>query len=74
MRTVKDTALIKTTKNRSANGVEQLVLQSRRKREFFKFENKELIEYDCTKYKYKQVVLTNEEKDVANSFHPVCRD
>ena len=54
--------LIQVTKLRSNQSQSKIVIEDNLNREFFRFENKRLVEYDCTKYIGSSIYLTDEEK------------
>ena len=51
-------------RNSLRGGPQKLVLEDEGQREFFRFQNGKIIEYDLTKINGKQVVLTEEENEV----------
>jgi len=64
MRKFDETKRLDSARNRSTAGIrkETIVLKNNSKREFFKFEKGQLVEYDLTKYNNRRIVLEEEEK------------
>lgn len=69
MRNLRETQQLTTAKDNSSNGRQtKTIVKTPSKREFFRFEDGRVIEYDLTFYNSRPVALTDEEKQVANSF------
>lgn len=68
VRSHRDKKKIQVAKENAVKEQQKLILESRRKREFFRFENQDLIEYDCTRYRGREVRLTAEEKRANEAF------
>lgn len=65
MRPANESKKYRATKELSQrNGKAKLIIESRRKREFFRFEDGELVEYDLTKLNGNQISLTSLEREV----------
>ena len=58
----------KTKENVVNNRPHILIFKNYSKREFFKFINHQLIEYDLTRCKGKNIVLTKEEQETSRFF------
>lgn len=65
-RTINEAKELKMIKNDShkSQSVKKIVIQNRKKREFFCYENGVLQEFDCSKYKGYPIQLTEEEIQV----------
>jgi len=61
--------MIKRVKQQSQQNPSTLTLETRRQREFLRYEDGSLIEYDLTKAKGKQIVLTAEEIEGLREFY-----
>jgi len=61
---VKQIAEAKMNSRRDGHAV--VLLKNRFRREFLRYENGELVEYDCSRYRGNKVELTREEEDVIN--------
>jgi hypothetical protein len=68
MRSLEEKKQIKVVKTRSSGCEQQLILETPSKREYFRFQDKRVVEYDLTKMNGNQVRLTNEEKSAGEEF------
>lgn len=68
-RTVQAKRQISEAKKKSrGDKVSKLIVKTRSRREFFRFENGELVEYDLTRYKGKDIELSPAELDGMQQF------
>lgn len=64
MRNLTEKKQLDSAKEKSQqSGKETIIFNNKMKREFFKFEDGSLVEFDLTKYKGKQIKLTEEESN-----------
>ena len=64
MRNLRDRKRIETARNRSiSENRDKLVIADQNKREFFRFESGEMVEYDLTKYNGTKIEYTDEEQE-----------
>ena len=68
MRSPRNRARITTARKNSLTKPKNLILQSSTRREFFRFGEGVLVEYDLTKFKSKQVTLSHEDKEGLRAF------
>lgn len=68
MRNKQDQQQIKLHKKLSLKQPVQFVLENKKQREFFRFIDGSIAEYDLTRYKGNEIRLTREEKDALCNF------